>query len=601
MNKLINVFKEIFQIIYNESKVIIIIATIGAILLGLSNSIVIWVNSKVINLGLEVAQGKITFNEYIPYLILLVVCMILPQLLNVVEVTYVQPMSEIIFRSAFKGKMLQKLKLLKYAHFENEKSIEIIDKAYNRAEEGALHLFPKYYYNILRYSIASIGILYLFIKVSPLFLLTIFIPFGIEVYLSNKNQFNIYEEMDSYWGKEWNYRILGDMLKSKEAVKENDLFSSSDYLIETYKKRLHKRNKEFEKFYFLNFKKFFFGRNVSKIAQLGNGIFLLYLYLNGSINIGELIALTLAIFSYLWEYLDNCLGSIKYTGHHLKAFDYYYQYLKLDEDDEGKITKVPSNIKIEFKNVTFTYPNTNKKVLDNVSFIINENERVSLVGANGEGKSTIIKLLLGLFEPNQGEILINDKSIFSYSKSVRESLFGVVFQDFNKYNLTLEENITLGCNDTTNKEQLSNSITLSKVDSFLKDLPFGNDTILGRDFDNSIDLSEGQWQRIAMARVLYNNKPILILDEPTSKLDPMAESQMYSEFFEISKGKTTLFITHRLGSTVITDRTIVLSSGKIVENGTSDELIKLNGVFANMWNTQKQWYNKEQRGEQYAR
>lgn len=593
MKKFFGVFKDILDIVYNKKSSLVVLCTIGAVIVGILNVGLTWVNSNIINMGLEVANGTLEFTGYAPYLIILLVCMVLPPILNTMQVTYIQPMSEMIFRDSYKGEMLKKLKKLKYSHFENEESIEIIDKAYTRAEEGALHLFPKYYYNFIVYGIGSLGILYMFCSVSYLFLLTILVPFFIEVILSYKNQFNIYEEMDSYWNDEYKYKILGDMIKSKDSIKENSLFNSSDYLINTYKDRLHKRNKVYEKFYFLNFRKFFFSSNLTKVAQIFNALLLLYFYNVGVINIGILSALTLAVFAYLWDYLDGALGALKNTSYHMKAFDYYYQYLELDEETVGTITEVPSNVKIEFRNVNFAYPNTDKKILDEVSFIINESEKVSLVGANGEGKSTIIKLLLGLFEPDSGDVLINDKRVFCYSREVRESLFGVVFQDFNKYSLTLAENIRVGNINNTNNNELEDVINTSKLNRVVKNLPSGKDTLLGREFEGATDLSGGEWQRIAIACALVGNKPILILDEPTSQLDPMAESALYSEFLKIAENKTTLFVTHRLGSTTVTDKIIVLQNGKIVENGTSKELLELGNVYYNMWQSQKKWYEQD--------
>ena len=151
----------------------------------------------------------------------------------------------------------------------------------------------------------------------------------------------------------------------------------------------------------------------------------------------------------------------------------------------------------------------------------------------------------------------------------------------------------MGLGEKGNDESARNAaIKKAKVDEFLNRLPKGEETILTRNFTGGVDLSGGEWQRIAIARALIGDKPILILDEPTSQLDPMAESKLYSEFMEMSKDKTAVFITHRLGSTMITDRILVISQGRIVEEGTHQELIKKDGIYANMFNSQKQWYKE---------
>ena len=450
--------------------------------------------------------------------------------------------------------MLQKLKKMRYEHMESESSVEIIEKAYSRAEEAALHLFPNYYFRFLSSFVSVIGILYLFGSIRWWLLLTILIPFGIDTYLTSKNKYNIYEEMETYWNKEHQYTILSNILKSRDYVKENRLFQSSDYLIGTYKTRLNDRNKDFERYYFKNLKKHFLEQNISKIAQLINAFLLLWIYIQGDLSIGQLIAMTIATFSSLWSSLENYGSIFKWIGHHVKAYEYYDKYFELSEDEYGQIDTIPKDVSIEFENVCFAYPGTNKQVLSNLSFNIKSGEKVAIVGQNGEGKTTIIKLLLGLFQPDKGEIRINGHPISDYSRYARERLFSPVFQDFNKYNITLKENIGIG--DVDNLDNLLNiqsAMQKAKVEDFINVLPNGIHTLLGRSFEGGVDISGGQWQRIAIARAFMGDKPILILDEPTSQLDPMAESDIYSDFAKMVTDKTAIFITHRLGSTTIVD------------------------------------------------
>jgi ATP-binding cassette subfamily B protein len=225
-----------------------------------------------------------------------------------------------------------------------------------------------------------------------------------------------------------------------------------------------------------------------------------------------------------------------------------------------------------------------------LSFVVREGEKISVVGENGEGKSTVVKLLLGLFLPDSGEILINGKSLFAYSDKARSCIFGTVFQDFVRYSISAKENVELGNIDAASAETFSEAIKKAQADEFIVGLSNGADTLLGRDFDGGVDLSGGQWQRIAIARAFMGDKPVLILDEPTSQLDPIAESKLYGEFAEMAAGKTAIFITHRLASTMITDRIFVISDGKITENGTHTELMQQGGLYADMFEAQKQWY-----------
>jgi ATP-binding cassette subfamily B protein len=442
-------------------------------------------------------------------------------------------------------------------------------------------------------TIGSIGVLYLFASVRWWLLLTILIPFGIDAWFGFKYFYNIYDELEHYWKKERKYGILGNILKARDYVKENRLFQSTDFLIDTYRERLSARNHEYEGFYFKHLSQRFTKRNIIKLAQFGNALLLLMLYLRGGINIGLLISLTLAVFHEVFDLLGSATGVLQWSGMHIKTFDFYDKYFALSEDEYGGDDTLPEAFTIEFDNVRFTYPGTDREILKGLCFTIGHGERVSIVGENGEGKTTMIKLLLGLFQPTSGEIRVGGKPLSAYSQAVRSRMFGPVFQDFIKYSISLRENIGVGdIEKAGDTGALETVMKKTKVDDFAGGLSEGVDTLLGRDFEGGVDLSGGQWQRIAIARAFMGDKPILILDEPTSQLDPMAESRIYSEFAEMSSDKTAVFITHRLGSTMITDRILVISGGVVTESGSHEELTGRGGLYADMWNSQKQWYVK---------
>ena len=226
---------------------------------------------------------------------------------------------------------------------------------------------------------------------------------------------------------------------------------------------------------------------------------------------------------------------------------------------------LPERFDIVFDRVTFTYPGEKEPVLKEVSFHIKQGERVALVGRNGSGKTTLVKLLLGLFQPESGRILIDGRNLSEYSQKTRSQMFGAVFQDFTKYEISLRENIAVGAIEKLeNDPALQEALKKAKMDTLVKELPDGFETRLGKELEDGVDLSGGQWQRIALARAFLGDKKILVLDEPTSQIDPLEESQLYTEFAEIAKQKTALFITHRLGAIKITDRILVLKRCCIV-------------------------------------
>ncbi|MDR2617379.1 MAG: ABC transporter ATP-binding protein/permease [Treponema sp.] len=593
MKRILRAYKELLGILFAESPFVVIGVFAAAILSGALTPLSVWTNSRIFNLGLEVASGKLVFASYIPYLVLFGVLALLPVIITDFFIySYVSPRCQLILRTAYKGKMLQKLKKLKYEHFESEASMEIIDKAYNRTENAARHLFPMYVFWNLSSLVASGGLLYLFASTRWWLLLTILLPFALETWLSVKYFYNIYDELEHYWKKERRYHILGDMLKSRDYIKENRLFRSSDYLIDTYRERLAARNREYEQFYFKYLRRHFTRRNVTKIAQLGNALALLFLFLTGDLSIGLLIALTLTIFSGLFDQLGGSTVVFQWSGYHIKTFEYYDKYFALSEDTYGDDEELPEDCSIEFDNVRFTYPGTEREILKGLSFTVRSGEKVSIVGQNGEGKTTMVKLLLGLFQPASGEIRIGGKPLSAYSPEARRRLFGPVFQDFVKYSISLSENVGVGDVDrAASPEAVSEAMDKARVD-FAGALKDGRDTLLGRDFEDGVDLSGGQWQRVAIARAFMGDKPVLILDEPTSQLDPMAESRIYSDFAGMAAGRTAIFITHRLGSTMITDRILVISEGRVVQSGSHAELIGQGGLYADMFNSQKQWYEK---------
>lgn len=263
----------------------VVLTFLFAVLQGLFTPLGIYVNEHIFNDGLKVASGEMQFSSYAVFLVLFVIMAVLPSLIgNLFTYGYVEPRSLLILRTAYKSRMLQKIKTMKYEHFENEESMEIIDKAYNRAENSARHLWPMYVTWTMSSMVASIGVITYLLSIKWWLLLTVLIPFVLQTYISNKNNYNIYEELETYWNKERQYHILGGYLRSREYSKEMKLFGSADYMIDTYKDRLNKRNKEYEKYYFKHLRRRLLGDNVTKFAPIVNVILLLVLFINGQIT-----------------------------------------------------------------------------------------------------------------------------------------------------------------------------------------------------------------------------------------------------------------------------------------------------------------------------
>ena len=247
---------------------------------------------------------------------------------------------------------------------------------------------------------------------------------------------------------------------------------------------------------------------------------------------------------------------------------------------------------IVFENVSFRYPGTSRDVLKNINLTIRPGETAVLVGLNGAGKTTFIKLLTRLYDPTEGRILLDGKDLKDYDVKDLYSMFGIIFQDFGKYAVNVSENIEFGDVYREHSESdVTKAATEANADEFISKLPDGYDTPLMRYFEpNGIELSIGQWQKLAIARAFYSTSDILILDEPTASLDPIAEQEIFNQFDKLREGKTTIFVSHRLSSATMATKIVVLEYGELVEEGTHKELMEKKGKYYELFSTQAARY-----------
>lgn len=266
-----------------------------------------------------------------------------------------------------------------------------------------------------------------------------------------------------------------------------------------------------------------------------------------------------------------------------------YDFYILDSDFEENLEKASDFQSLEFKNVTFAYPGSDRKIIDNLSFRINKGEKISIVGVNNAGKTTIVKLLLRFFDIDSGEILYNGVNIKNISKkSLYEKITGV-FQDFAIMPFTIKENIIGDKEFRKNKtDEIIKQLDLCEK---IKELPRGINTYLNKDiYENATDLSLGQKQKLAIGRALYQNADFLILDEPTASLDPLAESKIYEHFNEMTEGKTAIFISHRMSSSRFTDKILLLDGGKAAAFDSHENLMKSDNLYSKLYKAQAQYF-----------
>lgn len=336
---------------------------------------------------------------------------------------------------------------------------------------------------------------------------------------------------------------------------------------------------------------------IGNIATFASSIFtyavIIAKYFSREIAIGDLIYFVSIISQFCMRTSDvfTCLNEISDLSEH---FDDIYDFLhRKPLLQQGGNRRPSSNPQIEFKNVSFRYPNTEVDVLKNCSFVIHPGEIVGLVGVNGAGKSTIVKLLCRFYDPTEGQILLDGVDAREYDLTMLRKLFCVLFQDYAKYSLTLRENVALSDIDCVQQDNaILEACEKSRLTDFIHGWEKGIDEQLTRNFDlNGKELSVGQWQRVSLARAFFGNGSIVLLDEPSATLDPFVEHEIFEQFARISCGKSAMLISHRLSSITVCDTILVLDGGHIIEQGTHFELLNRHGKYAQLFNLQAKKYD----------
>lgn len=387
---------------------------------------------------------------------------------------------------------------------------------------------------------------------------------------------------------------FNSVLISPAFFKEIKLLDLGSYLIEKYKRLFYKVYKENRE---LVLKRNFstFGLSVLTVGNyIGVYAYLVYQAFRKAISLGD-VTLYLGAFSQCQARFDAIISGLVslYENNLFISNLFYFLAIKPSLAAGCRSAKADSVLQhgISFKGVSFQYPGTAKYVLKELTFDIYPEESIAIVGDNGAGKTTIVKLLSRLYDPDSGEILLDGINIKSFDLKEYRALIGIIFQDFSQFYLTAKENIGFGwVDEINNKGRIKIAAALSGADKVIERLPEGYESILGRYFDNGVQLSVGEWQKIAIARAFMRNSRILILDEPTASLDAGTEHNIIKAFKDLTSKKTSILISHRLSIVRMADRILVLDDGKIIEQGIHEDLLKLEGKYAQMFRMQAEKY-----------
>jgi ATP-binding cassette subfamily B protein len=387
---------------------------------------------------------------------------------------------------------------------------------------------------------------------------------------------------------------LRQVAGSREGAKEVKLFGLHRFFTDKFERLAHQIYVEDVK---LSRSKLIVGGMLGVIGTLGYYgayIYVIWRTLGGAYNIGKFTFLTTSIqqaSSNLQQVFSTVSGIADQALFLTDLIAFFEMEPTVKSNPDGHKMPVPIRRGFEFRNVSFTYPGTNRTVLHNFNFTLSPGERIALIGENGQGKTTVVKLITRLYDPTEGEILLDGIDLRDYALDDLHRHIGVIFQDFMRFEMTARENIAVGRVDQPHSESdLEDAAHKSLADEVIAKLSGGYDQVLGRRFEGGVELSGGEWQKIALARAYLRDAQLLILDEPTAALDARSELEVFERFAELTLGKMALLISHRFSTVRMADRIVVLSGGRLIEEGNHEQLMRAGGLYSEMFEMQAASY-----------
>ncbi len=436
---------------------------------------------------------------------------------------------------------------------------------------------------------AGLGVLVLAVTV-PLFFFSV---------QSGKRDYHAFKESEVY---ERRCAYLEEVMTGREAMEERVLFDFTGAVNPKWHRQKDISRKIQVKARFWQEGRMQIGGAVANLAATGIVLALVADLVRGNLGIGIFIALAKAIYDMIGLVCNELGRSVLQLARYGEFMKDLTAFVHLPEaegaTDLPAQEDVPEFETLEFQGVSFRYPGTDRYILKNMDMLLKKGQHYAFVGENGAGKTTVAKLFTGLYEDYEGRILLNGRDLKTYSPAQVKAVFSNVWQDFARYQDTVAGNILIGdirhMEGAQARERMERIADRAGILEEVNALSHGFDTHLGKLAEEGVDLSGGQWQRVAMARSLMNPAPVQILDEPTAALDPISESRLYEEFEKISRGRTTVFISHRLGSTKIADKIFVLGEGRVLEEGSHKGLLRKGGLYCRMYESQRSWYKDEE-------
>jgi ATP-binding cassette subfamily B protein len=577
---------------------------IAMIVMGVLSALYMLIGIYIPKIVLALVENKVTTDTMIKVLVAVGIIILVVKLIN----TKAQYVGEYAWDKVYKGlvsKYLRKSFTTDFKNMENPDFLDLIERSkhamYNyQGISGYCRRGSNILSNIVLVVIAGAAIA----VINPLIILVlVVISYFIYKILDSTMEWmkvNFRDAMSSNFRKNYYFSSTARDFKYAKDIR---LFKMQDFIEQTWK--------DINTVYYAackkNHRKWVMCEAKMSFLRLFQNLLLyvvlIYMVLNKGMSISDFVLYIGLVASFSTAMTDMFCNMVWMNMNRMELDD-FRTFMDWNEDkpDIEKGQGVSKNIglkqfEFKFENVSFKYPGHEKYVLKNINLTIEAGSKLAVVGINGAGKTTLTKLLMRLYEPTEGRILLNGVDVKKYDRDIYFKIFAPVFQNIEIFAFPVWQNISMKPENETDKNRTMEALERSGLDEKINKYENKIDTMLLRIFDpNGVDLSGGERQRLAMARALYQNREVLVLDEPTAALDALAEDRMYQEFNQMVKGKTAIFISHRLSSTRFCDKIVMFEDGRIIEEGTHEQLIKANGKYRNMFQVQAQYY-KDKEGE----
>ncbi|MCD6322584.1 MAG: ABC transporter ATP-binding protein [Clostridiales bacterium] len=474
-------------------------------------------------------------------------------------------------------------------------STNLYDELQNvRRDSGALSMMTNHVFDLVRVMVQLVSaftVMVVFNIWIGIGLIILYIPFAL---ISRRHTKIAYKWTRGVVKQKRHMGYSIGLLSNRMTAKELRLYDYGDEMIDKYEGLWIRWFAQMKSVYKKRITMTHLSSIIPTAAIAGISVYVGLNVLNGSLSIGD-FSLYGSMTAQLSAGISGSISVLVSIYESNMKIEFLDRFMKWENKlgDTGEISLVDSP-EIEFRNIYFKYPNMDRYVLEDISFKIYRNEKLALVGVNGAGKTTIIKLLLRLYDPEEGEILINGISLKEYDLKAYRKLFSVMFQRFGSYSMTVEESIglaNLNLSKESSELKMKQALAFSGVDKILSRHGKDKSAYLTRMFSNNgMELSGGEWQKMALARLFYSVAPVYVLDEPSASLDPESEKEIFEKIVDICNDSTAILISHRLSNVLIADRILVIEEGRLIEKGTHDELMDSEGRYAYLFRLQAERY-----------